>query len=131
MARYRYRRRSRVSPRTAAVVIGGVLVLGAHANAKAGHAPAAPARAAAAAVAYAKSKIGLPYVWGGTGPDGYDCSALVPRWPTGQPGSASPAPPRSSGRGGRTSPPARPSPAIWCSSPARTAPQRHPVTSPW
>ena len=32
---------------------------------------------AAAAIAYAKAQLGKPYVWGGTGPDGYDCSGLV------------------------------------------------------
>ncbi|MFJ9456683.1 C40 family peptidase [Kitasatospora sp. NPDC101447] len=35
------------------------------------------AEGAAAAVAFAKSKIGLPYVWGGEGPGGYDCSGLT------------------------------------------------------
>ncbi|MQS13469.1 NlpC/P60 family protein [Streptomyces kaniharaensis] len=45
--------------------------------------PAAPparpwsAEGAAAAVAFARSKIGLPYVWGGDGPGGYDCSGLT------------------------------------------------------
>jgi cell wall-associated NlpC family hydrolase len=33
--------------------------------------------AADAAIAYAKTKLGDPYVWGGTGPDGFDCSGLV------------------------------------------------------
>lgn len=26
---------------------------------------------------YASCKLGLPYIWGGTGPEGYDCSGLV------------------------------------------------------
>ena len=53
----------------------------------AGHQPAAltglfgpDARAsgvAAQAVAYAKTKLGLPYVWGAVGPRAYDCSGLV------------------------------------------------------
>jgi len=53
----------------------------------AGHPPAAltglfgpDARAggvAAQAVAYAKTKLGLPYVWGAVGPHAYDCSGLV------------------------------------------------------
>lgn len=38
---------------------------------------AAPAKGAAAAIAYAKAQLGKPYVWGGEGPDGFDCSGLV------------------------------------------------------
>ena len=32
---------------------------------------------AAAAISFARSRIGLPYVWGGEGPAGYDCSGLT------------------------------------------------------
>ena len=32
-----------------------------------------------AAVDWAKTKLGLPYVWGATGPDSYDCSGLTSR----------------------------------------------------
>ena len=36
-----------------------------------------PNQTVATAIAYAKAQIGKPYVWGGTGPDGFDCSGLV------------------------------------------------------
>jgi cell wall-associated NlpC family hydrolase len=32
---------------------------------------------AQAAVAFARARLGLPYIWGGEGPDGYDCSGLT------------------------------------------------------
>lgn len=41
------------------------------------HAAPAIGRAAAKAIAYARHQLGDPYVWGGTGPYGYDCSGLV------------------------------------------------------
>ncbi|AUG78141.1 hypothetical protein CFP65_3343 [Kitasatospora sp. MMS16-BH015] len=30
-----------------------------------------------AAIAFARARIGLPYIWGGEGPEGYDCSGLT------------------------------------------------------
>ncbi|MBS2545520.1 C40 family peptidase [Catenulispora sp. NL8] len=38
---------------------------------------AAPSPAAANAIAFAAAQIGKPYVWGGTGVPGYDCSGLT------------------------------------------------------
>jgi peptidoglycan DL-endopeptidase CwlO len=38
---------------------------------------AGQARAVTMAIAYARAKAGGPYAWGGTGPEGYDCSGLV------------------------------------------------------
>jgi len=37
----------------------------------------APSARAARAVSFAYSALGLPYVWGATGPSGYDCSGLT------------------------------------------------------
>jgi peptidoglycan DL-endopeptidase CwlO len=37
----------------------------------------APSGAARAAVRWAERQEGTPYVWGGTGPGGFDCSGLV------------------------------------------------------
>jgi cell wall-associated NlpC family hydrolase len=36
-----------------------------------------PNQTVATAIAFAQAQIGKPYVWGGTGPDGFDCSGLV------------------------------------------------------
>jgi peptidoglycan DL-endopeptidase CwlO len=38
---------------------------------------AAPNQVVSTAISYAQQQLGKPYVWGGTGPDGYDCSGLV------------------------------------------------------
>jgi peptidoglycan DL-endopeptidase CwlO len=37
----------------------------------------APNEAVATAIAYAEQQVGKPYLWGGTGPDAFDCSGLV------------------------------------------------------
>jgi cell wall-associated NlpC family hydrolase len=37
----------------------------------------APTHAVATAIAYAEQQMGKPYLWGGTGPDAFDCSGLV------------------------------------------------------
>ncbi|MEV6183300.1 NlpC/P60 family protein [Streptomyces sp. NPDC052015] len=34
---------------------------------------------AATAITFARAQVGKPYIWGGTGPRGYDCSGLVMR----------------------------------------------------
>jgi peptidoglycan DL-endopeptidase CwlO len=36
-----------------------------------------PNQAVSVAIAYAEAQIGKPYLWGGTGPDAFDCSGLV------------------------------------------------------
>ncbi|GGJ93353.1 hypothetical protein GCM10011583_25980 [Streptomyces camponoticapitis] len=46
------------------------------AQSRAGALPAPNGRAAAA-IAYARGALGKPYVWGATGPDGFDCSGLT------------------------------------------------------
>jgi cell wall-associated NlpC family hydrolase len=39
----------------------------------------APTKAAASAIAFALAQIGKPYLWGGQGPDAFDCSGLMLR----------------------------------------------------
>jgi cell wall-associated NlpC family hydrolase len=36
-----------------------------------------PLEPPAKVLAYAEAQLGLPYQWGGTGPDAYDCSRLA------------------------------------------------------
>ncbi|MFF8276634.1 NlpC/P60 family protein [Streptomyces lateritius] len=56
---------------------------GAGSGARADRAPeprgpiAAPNARAAEAISFARAQIGKPYVWGATGPSGYDCSGLT------------------------------------------------------
>jgi cell wall-associated NlpC family hydrolase len=42
-----------------------------------GGANGGPSPAARAAVRFARAQLGKPYLWGGTGPDAFDCSGLV------------------------------------------------------
>jgi cell wall-associated NlpC family hydrolase len=64
-------------------LVGSALALGVGIAVLSGHGAAAmsgvraPGRAAAEAIAYAQRQIGLPYLWGGTGPGAFDCSGLV------------------------------------------------------
>ena len=37
----------------------------------------APTQTVAAAISFAEQQLGKPYLWGGTGPDAFDCSGLV------------------------------------------------------
>lgn len=58
----------------AAVVVGAVILIGGHEN----HAFASgSAHGAGRAISFARAQIGRPYVWGGTGPLGFDCSGLA------------------------------------------------------
>ena len=81
---YRFRRRQygRVHPAVAAAAAGLVLAALTHApatpTATGTSTPAAAASGpAATAIGYARAQLGKPYLWGGTGPDAFDCSGLV------------------------------------------------------
>ncbi|MET7456689.1 NlpC/P60 family protein [Streptomyces sp. NPDC005574] len=63
----------------------------------------APSARAAAAVAAARSVLGRPYVWGATGPSGFDCSGLM-QWSYAQAGVSLPRTSQSQRYAGRQIP---------------------------
>ncbi len=86
--RRRYGRRLSTWQKAAVAAVAGVILAGAaHGSAAVTHpravthartaAPAPDGAAAGEAIAYAKAQLGKRYVWGGTGPDAFDCSGLV------------------------------------------------------
>ncbi|MFE7711870.1 NlpC/P60 family protein [Streptomyces sp. NPDC057486] len=66
-------------PSTAAEPRGGASHRPSPAPQKTGTPDKRHAKGGAAAVAFARAQLGKPYVWGGTGPRGFDCSGLVMR----------------------------------------------------
>jgi cell wall-associated NlpC family hydrolase len=76
VSRYRYRRdRGAVTAAGAGLVLAAVVLAAGQHQGTAG--AAAPGRGAATAIAFARAQLGQPYLWGGNGPGGWDCSGLV------------------------------------------------------
>ena len=79
----RYRRYRRAGSRltgrqvAAALACGALLAVAVHHGGTPAQAQAGTVTSGPAAVAYARAQLGKPYVWGGTGPYGFDCSGLV------------------------------------------------------
>jgi cell wall-associated NlpC family hydrolase len=69
-----------VSPRFAgSAVAAGLLAAALHGQHADGVSGRAPDHAAARVLTYARGQLGKPYLWGGRGPDAFDCSGLAMR----------------------------------------------------
>ena len=75
--RARYRRRPVPGRLVGSAVAAGLIVAAVQGHHAGAASRAAPSRAAAEAIAFARAQLGKPYLWGGTGPDAFDCSGLV------------------------------------------------------
>jgi cell wall-associated NlpC family hydrolase len=78
---YRHRARYRRCP-VPGRFVGSAVAAGLIAAALQGHhasaaSQGAPSRAGEQAIAFARAQLGKPYLWGGTGPDAFDCSGLT------------------------------------------------------
>jgi cell wall-associated NlpC family hydrolase len=75
--RARYRRRPVPGRFAGSAVAAGLIAAALHGGHASTASRAAPSRAAAEAMAFARAQLGKPYLWGGTGPDAFDCSGLA------------------------------------------------------
>ncbi len=70
----------RLSVRAVVLAVVAAPARGRRRHRPAGRRRPAPDRASAAVLAAVRAQLGDPYVWGGAGPDGWDCSGLSSLW---------------------------------------------------
>jgi cell wall-associated NlpC family hydrolase len=75
--RARYRRRPVPGRLVGSAAAAGLIAAALHGHHASAASQGAPSRAAAEAISYARTQLGKPYLYGGTGPDAFDCSGLV------------------------------------------------------